>query len=133
MVSKRSAQPFADKILSFFINFLPQQLNLEGHWVLAILEISYLSMYQDVIEGKIEFSGTKLAKSLEFYYLEYGLYPSITDTVETINSPSRKTQSQCELYHSSSVSKNAKKLRITLQMRIWSCIFRYRSGTHFRK
>ena len=111
--------------LSFFINFLPEQLNLEGHWVLAILEMSYLSMYQDIIEGNIEFSGTKLAKSSEFYYLEHGLYPSITDTVETINSLSRKTRSQWELYHSLSVSKNAKNWELPCKWRIWSCIFRF--------
>ena len=42
-------------------------------------------MYQNVREGKFMFFDKKLSKSSEFYYLEPGLYPSITDIVETMN------------------------------------------------
>ena len=42
-------------------------------------------MYQNVTEGKFMFSDKKLSKSSEFYYLEPGLYPFITDIVEAMN------------------------------------------------
>ena len=53
LVSNASAQLFFDNTLSSFANFLPEQLNLEGQWEVAISEISYPSMYQNVTERKI--------------------------------------------------------------------------------
>ena len=41
-------------------------------------------MFQNVTEGKFTFFDKKLSKSSEFYYLEPGLYPSITDIVEAM-------------------------------------------------
>ena len=55
LVSNASAQLFPDKTLSSFTKFLPEQLNQEGRWEVAILEISYPSMYQHVTEGKFMF------------------------------------------------------------------------------
>ena len=49
------------------------------------------------------------------------------------HSHSRKTQSQQNLYHSLSVSKNAKTWDLPWKWRIWACILEYGSGTHFRK
>ena len=37
------------------------------------------------MEKKLFFFDKKLSKSTEFYYLEAGLYPSITDIVEAMN------------------------------------------------
>ena len=85
LVSIASAQLFPDNTLSSFTNFLPEQLNLDGQWEVTISGIFYPSMYQNVTEGKIIFSDKKISKSSEFYYVEPGLYPSITDIVETMN------------------------------------------------
>ena len=85
MVSKASAQLFPDNTLSSFTNFLPEQLNLDGQWEVAISEISYPSMYQNVTEGNCIFFDKKPSKSLDFCHLEPGLYPSITDIVEAMN------------------------------------------------
>ena len=85
LVSNESAQLFPDNTLSSLTSFLPEQLNLDGQWEVAISEISYSPMYQNVTEGKFMFFDKKLSKSSEFYYLEPGLYPSITDIVEAIN------------------------------------------------
>ena len=46
---------------------------------------TYPSMYQNVTEGKLMFSDKNLSKSSDFFYLEPGLYPSITDIVEAMN------------------------------------------------
>ena len=85
MVSNAFAQIFPDNTLSSFTNFLSEQLNLDGQWEVAISEISYPSMYQNVTEGKILFFDKKLSKSAELYYLEPGLYSSITDIVEAMH------------------------------------------------
>ena len=84
LVPIASAQLFPDNTLGCFTNILPDQLNLEGQWEVAISETSHPSMYQIVTEGKFMFFDKKLSKPLEFYYLELGLHPSITDIVEAM-------------------------------------------------
>ena len=85
LVSKASAQLFSDNTLSSFTNFLPEQLNLDGQWEVAISETSYPSMYQNVTEGKLVCFDKKLSRLSEFYYLKPGIYPSITEIVEAMN------------------------------------------------
>ena len=83
--SSASAQPFPDNTLSSFKIFLPKQLKVEGQWEIAILEISYPSMYQKVTEGTFMFFHKKLSKSPDFYYLGPGLRPFDTNFVEAVN------------------------------------------------
>ena len=85
MVSNASGEMFPNNTLSSFTNFLPEQVNLEGQWEVAISEISYPSMYQNITEGKFKFFDEKLSKSTSTYNLEPGLYTSITDIVEAMN------------------------------------------------
>ena len=85
LVSNASAQLFPDNTVSSFTNFLPVLPNLDRQWEVAISEISYPSIYQNVTEGKFMFFEKKLSKSSEFYYLEPVLYPSVTDIVEAMN------------------------------------------------
>ena len=42
-------------------------------------------MYQNVTEGKFVFFDKEVLKSAQFYFLEPGVYPSITDNVEAMN------------------------------------------------
>ena len=100
LVSNAFAQLIPDNTLSSFTNFLPEQLNLDGQWEVAISEMSYSSMYQNVTEGKFMFFDKILSKSSEFYCLELGFYPSITDIVEAMTFSFKKTQSQRKLYQS---------------------------------
>ena len=61
--SNASVQLFPDNTLSSFANFLPEQVNVEGQWEVAISEISFPSMYQNVTEGIFMFFDKKLSKS----------------------------------------------------------------------
>ena len=70
---------------SSFTNFLPEQVNLERQWEIAISEISYPSLYQNKMAGKFSFFDEKLSKSTTTYNLEPGLYTSITDIVQAMN------------------------------------------------
>ena len=81
-VSNASGELFPNKTLSSFTNFLPEQVNLEGQWEVAISGISYSSMYQNITQGKFMFFDDKLSKSTTTYNPEPGLYTSITDIVE---------------------------------------------------
>ena len=73
LVSNASAELFPDNTLSSFTNFLSEQVNLEGQWEVAISEISYPSMYQNITEGYFKFFDKKLSKSTSTYNLEPGL------------------------------------------------------------
>ena len=85
LVSNASSQLFPNNTLSSFTNFLREQVNLDGESEVAISEISYPSMYQNVTEGKFMFYDENLSKTTEAYYLEPGLDSSITDIVEGMN------------------------------------------------
>ena len=58
---------------------------LDGQWEVAICEISYPSMYQNVREDKFMYFDDKLSKTTEAYNLEPGLYFSISDIPEAMN------------------------------------------------
>ena len=85
LVSNASGELFPDNTLSSFTDFLPEQVNLEGQWEVAISEISYPSMYQIKTEMKFKFFDEKLSKTMSTYNLEPGLNISITDIVAAMN------------------------------------------------
>ena len=66
-------------------------------------------MYQNVTEEKFMFFDRNFSKASEFYYLEPGLYPSITDFVETMNTLIQESYNHSEnCITVKCVSKNAK-------------------------
>ena len=67
LFSNASSQLFPNNTLSSFTNLLPEQVNLDGQWEVAISESSYPSMYQNVTEGKFMFYDEKLSKNTEDY------------------------------------------------------------------
>ena len=109
LVSIASAQLSPDHTLSSFTNLLPEQLNLVGQWEVAISKTSYPSMCQKVT-GKFIFFEKKLPKSSEFYCLEPGLYPSITDIVEAMNILSQERNNQNENCIKVKVSRRTQKV-----------------------
>ena len=58
---------------------------MEGQWEVAISEKTYPSVYQSITEGKFKFLDEELSKSTSTYSIEAGLYTSITDIVEAMN------------------------------------------------
>ena len=57
---------------------------MECQWEVAISEVSYPSMYQNITEGKFNFLDENFSKFTTIYILEPGLYTSITDIVEAM-------------------------------------------------
>ena len=114
LVSNASGELFPDNTLSSFTNFLPEQVNLEGQWEVAISEISYPSMYQNITEGKFKFFDEKLSKSTSTYNLEPGLYTSITDIVEAMNTLIQERNNHNETCIAVKVSRRSQKVVIIL-------------------
>ena len=114
LVSNASGELFPDNTLSSFKNYLPEQVNLEGQWEVAISEISYPSMYQNITEGKFKFFDEKLSKATSIYNLEPGLYTSITDIVEAMNTLIQEINNHNETCITVKVSRRSQKVVIIL-------------------
>ena len=74
-----------DYTLSSFTSFSPEKLNLERQWGVADLQISCTKINRSVAVGKFILMKEKLSKFSDFYYLETGLYRSITFVAEPMN------------------------------------------------
>ena len=89
-------------------------MNLDGQWDVAISEISYPSRYPNVTEGKFIFYDEKLAKTTEDYYLEPGLFSSITDIVEAMNTLMQERNNHRHTCITIKVSKVTQKVKVYL-------------------
>ena len=114
LVSNASGEMFPDNTLSSFTNFLAEQVYLEGQWEVAISQISYPSMYQKITEGKFKFFDKKLSKSTSTSSIEPGLYTSITDVVEAMNTLIQERNNHNETCITVKVSRRTKKVVIML-------------------
>ena len=123
LVSKASEELFPNNTISPFTNFLPEQVNMEGQWEVAISEISYPSLYQNITEGKFKFFDRKLSKSTSTYNLEPGLYTFITDIVEAMNTLIQETNNHNETCITVKVSRRTQKVVIMLANNISGLAF----------
>ena len=115
LVYNASGEIFPDNTLSSFIYFLPEQVKSgRGQWEVAISEISYPSMYQNTTEGKFRFYDEILSKSTSTYNLELGLYTSITDIVEAMNTLIQERNNHNETCITVKVSRRTQKTVIML-------------------
>ena len=114
LVSNASGELFPDNTLSSCTIFLPEQVNLEGQWKVAISETSYPSMYQNKTERKFKFFDEKLPQSTSTYSIEPGLYTSITDIVETMNTLIQESNNHNETCITVKVSRRTQKVIIML-------------------
>ena len=89
LVSNAPFDCYPNNTLSSFTNFLPEQINLEREWEVAITELSYPSLYQNITEGKFfyldEATPNTKPKTSDYYTLDPGLCPSISDIVNEMN------------------------------------------------
>ena len=114
LVCNAFGELFPDNTLSSFTIFLPEQVNSEGHWEVAISELSYPSRYQNITEGYFKFLDEKLSKSTSTYNLEPGLYTSITEIVEAMNTFIQERNNRNETCITVKVSCRTQKVLIML-------------------
>ena len=114
LVSNASGEVFPNKTLSSFTNFSKEQVNLEGQWDVTNSEKSYPSMYQNITEGYFKFFDEKLSKSTSTYNLDTGLYTSITDVVEAMNTLIQEKNNHNENFITVKVSRRSQKVVIIL-------------------
>ena len=92
LVSNASFDCYPNNTLSPFTNFLPEQINLEVEWDVPITELSYPSLYQNFTDGKFFHlnAATTDTKRSDYYTMDSGLYPSVSDNVNEMNKTLRK-------------------------------------------
>ena len=71
-------------------------------------------MYQNITDGKFKFFDKKLSKSTSAYSIEPGLYTSITDIVEAMNTFIQKRNNHNETWITVKVSRSTQKVVIML-------------------
>ena len=114
LVSNASGELFLGTTLSSFTNFLPEPGNLEGQLEVAISAISYPSLYQNITERYFKIFDEKLSKSTSTYNLEPGLYTSITNIVEAMNTLIQERNNHNETCITVKVSRRSQKVVIIL-------------------
>ena len=114
LASKASSQLFPINMLSSFTTFLPEQVSSDGQWEVAISQISYPPMYQNVTEGKFILYDEKLSKATEAYYLEPGLQSSITEIVEAMDTLIQKRNNHRDTCITIKVSRVTQKVKLYL-------------------
>ena len=114
LVSNASGELYPDNTLSSFTNVLPEQVNLEGQKEVAISEISYPSLYQNITEGSFNFFDEIRSNSTTSYNQEPDLYTSITDIVETMNTFIQETNNHNKTCTTVKVSRRSEKVPILL-------------------
>ena len=95
-------------------------------------------MCQNVTEGKFIFYDKKHSKSSEFYYLETGLYPSITDIVGALNNLIQEKHNHSENCITIKVCRRKQKVEIHLASEVsglpyFSTDLEHIFGSNFRK
>ena len=87
---------------------------MKGQWEVAVSEKFYPPMYQNITERYFKFFDEKLSKSTSTYNLEPGLYTSITDNVEVMNTLTQGSNNHKETCITIKVSRRTQKLVIIL-------------------
>ena len=94
LVSNASFNCYPNNSLSSFTNFLPEQIDLKGEWEVAISEISYPSLYQNVTEGKFTVvdgrESSEEKRKIVPMNIEPGLYPNIVDIIVAMSNKIRE-------------------------------------------
>lgn len=132
LVSNASFNCFPDNTLSSFSNFLPEQINLDGQWEVAISELSYPSMYQNITLGKFfytEFS-KEATEPPEPYTIKPGLYTSISEIINAMNNLISDRMKRKEKYITAHVDKITQQVNISLRKDISSLVFCSNDLTH---
>ncbi len=103
LLSNASTNYYSDNTLSHFSNFLPEQVNLNGDWEVALTEIYHPNYFENVTDGVFYF-GAYDEKNLDAalknpatksrlvykYSIQPGVYKNVQQVVAAINEAIKK-------------------------------------------
>ena len=84
--SSASTKLYSQNTVASLTNFLPDQINLEREWEVALTKVRFPLKFFNITEGSFGISVTKGGKllDLENYKLSPGYYPTIKSTVSSM-------------------------------------------------
>ena len=115
LVSNASFDCYPNNTLSSFTKFRPEQIHLDGEWEVAITELLYPFLYQNITEGKFFYLDEAIpdTKPSDYYTLDAGLLgPSISDIVNETN---RKNHER-EMYEKTTIKLHVNKVKQRFSM-----------------
>ena len=128
LVSSASTNVYPENTLASFSNFLPDQLTLEGNWEVALLEISYPSLYNNITDGKFWYvnnpnksketketnPATGISIDYDPLYIQPGLYMSLDEILTSMNNSLKKKRSTQKVDLKWSINQVSRKVDISL-------------------
>ncbi len=82
VVSNASMNVYPGNTLSSFSNFLPEQINLEGDWEVAVMEISYPSLFQNITDGRFRYKQKDGDDTIGEITIPPGLYFTLDEILQ---------------------------------------------------
>lgn len=80
LVSNASMDVYPDNSMASFTNFLPEQFSLDGKWEVAVMEISYPALYNNVTSGQFRYKkNNEDTNALKVREIPPGFYKSINE------------------------------------------------------
>ena len=99
LISNASMNVFKSNTLSSFTNILPEQIDLEGTWEVALTEISYPTMYLNVTDGRFRYkSGASDVNFEQVLEIPTGFYASTEQVLHRMRDQIKLHHSDDELY-----------------------------------
>ena len=92
VVSNASPNVYPNNTISSFSNFLPEQINLDDGWEVALSEIAYPNLYHNVSDGRFRYKHDSLDKDLQIYEIPAGLYHSLNDILAAMREVAAPTK-----------------------------------------
>ena len=132
LVSNGSMHVYPDNTMASFINFLPEQITLDGTWEVALLEISYPALYHNVTDGRFRFKEGNDDKNLDVLEIPTGLYSSIDDILVTMKQVAAEQVPPKQLDMQWTVNTKNQKVEIKLPQDGSALNYKSRYCTHFR-
>ena len=90
LVSNASMDVYPDNSIASFTNFLPEQINVEGDWEVALLEVSYPNLYHNIVDGRFRYRYDTSDKDLTIMEIPPGLYHSLADILASMRDVAEK-------------------------------------------
>ena len=90
LVSNASMDVYPANTIASFTNFLPEQINLEGDWEVALLEVSYPNLYHNITDGRFRYKHNDNDTDLEIMEIPPGLYNSLSDILASMREVAEK-------------------------------------------
>ena len=114
LVSNASTDIYPSNSLSSFTNFLPDQINLEGDWEVALLEASHPTLYYNISDGRFRYKQNENDNDMTLLQIPAGMYHSLNDILGAMRQSARASSSMKEIDFKWRINSISQRVEISL-------------------